>query len=96
MKNYVDESKTQKKINVKKIVSLNDVINKPIDDLILNISDNLDLKKISDLSKNDAKTKITFQINENNKTYTFILNDKRKVDNEIINQLKLRENIIIR
>jgi len=96
MKNYIDDLKTQKKINVKKIVSLKDIINKPIDDLILNINDNVDLKKIGDLSKNDAKTKITFQIVENSKTYTFILTDRRKVDNEIINQLKLRENIIIR
>ena len=38
MKNYSDENKTQKKINVKKIVSLNEVLNKPIDELEIQLN----------------------------------------------------------
>ena len=39
MKNYIDEKKTQKKINVKKIITLKEVINKPINLLNFKFSD---------------------------------------------------------
>ena len=58
MKNYLDENKTQKKINVKKIISLKEVLNKPIDELKIQISDINELNKIKSLSKNEGKTKM--------------------------------------
>ena len=95
MKNYTDEEKTQRKINVKKIVTLKEVLNSNFDELKLKINSLEELTKLKRLSKKDGKTKITFQISDEDKNYTFALNDKRNIDNNLINELKIRENIII-
>ena len=54
-----------------------------------------ELTKLKSLSKKDGKTKISFQISDEDKNYIFALNDKRNIDNNLINELKIRENIII-
>jgi len=95
IKNYTDEAKTQKKINVKKIVTLKEVLNKKYDELKFKINDFEDLTKLKNLSKNDAKTKIIFQVSDKDIDYTFALNDKRNIDNNVINELKLRKNILL-
>ncbi len=95
MKNYSDEAKTQKKINVKKIVTLKEVINSNFDELKFKINSIEELTKLKSLSRKDGKTKITFQISDNHNNYTFILKDKRNIDNNLINELKIRENILL-
>ena len=95
MKNYTDDAKTQKKINVKKIVSLKDILNQSFDELKFKINDFDELIKLKKLRKNEGKTKITFHISDKEKNYTFVLNDKRYIDNNLINELKIRENIVI-
>ncbi len=95
MKNYLDETKTQRKINVKKIVILKEILNSSFDKLKFKINNIDDLVKLKNLRKKDAKTKITFQISDNENIYTFSLIDKRYIDNNLINELKIRENILI-
>ena len=95
MKNYIDKSKIQKKINVKKIVSLKDVLNKNFDELKFKINNIEELAKLKKLRKEGGKTKITFQVTDGDNKYIFVLNDKRNIDNNLINELKIRENIII-
>ena len=95
MKNYSDEAKTKKKINVKKIVTLKEVINSNFDELKFKINSIEELTKLKSLSRKDGKTKITFQISDNHNNYTFILKDKRNIDNNLINELKIRENILL-
>jgi DNA polymerase-3 subunit alpha len=95
IKNYLDENKARKKINVKKIVSLKDVLNKPIKELKLQI-DNIDeLNKFKSLSKKKGRTKLTIEIAEGKKTYIFQLNERRNLDQKLINSLKIGENILI-
>ena len=95
MKNYTDEAKTQRKINVKKIVTLKEVLISNFDELKFNINNLEELKKLKNLSKKDGKTKIIFQISDEDNNYTFVLNDKRYIDNNLINKLKIRENILL-
>ena len=95
MKNYIDETKTQKKINVKKIVTLKEVLNSNFYELKFKINNLEDLTKLKNLSKKDGKTRITFQISDEVNNYTFALNDKRYIDNNLINELKIRENILL-
>ena len=95
MKNYTDQAKTQKKINVKKIATLNEVLNRSYDELKFKINNFDDLNKLKNLSKKNGKTKITFQISDQENNYTFALNDMRYIDNNLINELKIRENIVI-
>jgi DNA polymerase-3 subunit alpha len=95
IKNYLDENKARKKINVKKIVSLKDVLNKPIKELKLQI-DNIDeLNKFKSLSKKKGITKLIIEIAEGKKTYIFQLNESRNLDHKLINSLKIGENILI-
>ena len=94
IKSYIDDFKVQKKINVKKIVSLKDVLNKPINSLELNLKNENELKKIASLSKKDGKTNINFTIQSENKNLRFKLKDKRNIDHKLINSLKIRENLV--
>ena len=51
MKNYTDDAKIQKKINVKKIVTLKEVLNRNFDELKFKINDLEELAKLKSLSK---------------------------------------------
>ncbi len=95
MKNYTDEAKTQRRINVKKIVTLKEILNSNFEEIKFKINSLEELTKIQSLSKKDGKTKIIFQISDKGNNYTFSLNDKRFIDNNLINRLKIRENIMI-
>ena len=94
MKNYIDDEKIQKKINIKKIVTLADVLNKNFDNLKFKINNIEELIKFKNLKKEGGKTKITFQIFDKGNNFTFSLNDKRNIDNNLINDLNIRENIL--
>ena len=95
IKNYSDEAKSQRRINVKKIITLKEILNSTFDKIKFKINSLDELSKIKDLSKTDGKTQITFVITDNDTDYTFSLNDKRYIDNNLINKLKIRENIIV-
>jgi len=95
MKNYLDDAKTQRKINVKKIVTLKEVLNSSFHELKFKINNFNELEKFKNLSKKDGKTKISFEISDENNNYTFALNEKRYIDNNLINELKIRENILL-
>ena len=94
MKNYIDEKKTQKKINVKKIITLKEVINKPIDLLKLKFNDLSELQKIKYLKKDEGKTSIKFEFQDKQYKLVFDLKDKRKIDFKQLNSLKIKENLI--
>ena len=95
IKNYLDENKAKKKINVKKIVSLKEVLNKPIKELKIQINNIDELNKFKSLSKKKGGTKLTIEIAEGKKTYIFQLNERRNLDQKLINSLKIGENILI-
>ncbi len=94
MKSYAD-GKNQKRINVKKIISLSEVMEKPIKNLTLKFNNINELKILSNLSKDDGETDIKILLDINENLLTFLLKDKRKVNNKLINSLNLEENIII-
>jgi len=95
IKSYSDEAKTQKKINVKKIVALTEVLNRNFEELKFKVDNIDDLSKLKKLSKEAGNTKITFQILDDENNYTFVLKDKRNINNNVINELKIRENIVV-
>ena len=95
MKNYIDEKKTQKKINVQKINTLKEVINKPIDLLKLKFNDLSELQKIKYLKKDEGKTSIKFELQNKQNRLVFDLKDKRKIDLKQLNSLKIKENLIL-
>ena len=94
-KNFTDEERTQKRINVKKIVSLKDVSNKTIKNITLKFNDIEDINIIENLSLKEGETEVKILINKENETVTFGLKNKRKVDNKVLNSLNLLENVVL-
>ena len=94
IKNYSDETKSQKRLNVKKIISLKEVVNKPVKNLSLKFNNFEDVNIIKNLSKSDGKTSVKLIINKNNQLFTFYLKDKRKVNNKLLNTLNLVKNVV--
>ena len=95
VKNYVDESKAQKKINIRKIISLKEVIDKPFEEILIKVKNLVDLQKINKLSLEEGKTKVRFEFVNDNKTLLFQLSKKRKIDHKMLNLMKNEENIEI-
>ncbi len=95
IKTYSDHLKTKKRINVKKIVELKEVLNSNFTELKFQFKNYEEISKLKILSKKEGKTKISFKISEKGVDYTFSLSDKRYIDNNLINELKIGENILI-
>ncbi|MDA9726477.1 DNA polymerase III subunit alpha [Candidatus Pelagibacter sp.] len=95
IKNYTDENKTQKRINVKKIISLKDVINKPIKTITFKFVDLQEIEKLENLEIKGGETEIKILVIKKDKILKFSLNDKRKINYKLLNSLNLTENVII-
>ena len=95
IKNFTDESKNQIRINVKKIVPLKALINKPIKNITFNFRNINDLSKLKNLSLNDAETNVKFYLKRDRETLIFKLKNKRKINNNLLNTLELEKNIEI-
>ena len=95
IKNYSDNDKSQKKINVKKIISLNELTNKQISNITFKFKNIEELKKIKKLSLKDGKTTVNIMLAKDNKIHKFHLQNKRKINNQLLNSLNLLENVEI-
>ena len=95
IKNFVDDNKTQKKINVKKIISLKELTNKQIKNITLKFNNINDFHKIRNLSSINGETEIYIIFDKDNKIHKFQLKNKRKVNNHLLNTLNLVENLVI-
>ena len=69
-------------------MSLDDIFNKPINNLKIKINNDKDLDILSKILASQGNVEITFEVLENNKKYTFKLKNKRFVDKNILNSIK--------
>ena len=92
IKNYTDDNKFEKRINVKKIVSLKDVINKPINKIVFKFKDFKDFIKLKKLNIKDGETEVKVFIESDDKIIKFKLKEKRKIDYNLLNTLNLEKN----
>ena len=95
IKNYSDNDKSQKKINVKKIISLNELTNKQISNITFKFKNMEEIQKIKKLNLKDGKTKVNIILDKDNKIHKFHLQNKRKINNQLLNTLNLLENVEI-
>jgi len=93
VKNYQDENKIQKKINIRKIISMKEVIDKPIDEIKIKIINIDDIKKINKLTSEEGKTKVIIDVEVDKKRMSFQLSEKRKIDHKMLNLMRNEENI---
>ena len=81
----------KKRINVRKILSLDEVINKPYSKVTIELKNNYNLSEIKDLLSVDGKTEINFVIKDNNKEALYLLQNNRKFDLKDLKTLKGKE-----
>ncbi len=91
IKSLTDENNRFRRINVKKIASLKDLLNNPIKNVTFSLNSIKDLNELSKFLVDPGETKIKIKINENNKSLDFRLQKGRKLDRKTVNLLRNKE-----
>ncbi len=84
-KDRVNGEGTKKRINIKKILSLDEVINKPYAKVTIELKNDYNLDEIKNLLSIKGETKINLVVKNKNKQAHYLLQENRKFD---FNQLK--------
>ena len=79
----------KRRVNLRKILSLEDIINKPFSKVTIELKDNYDLSEIKKLLTNLGNTEISLIFNNKNQRIHYNLQNSRKFD---FNQLKILKN----
>jgi DNA polymerase-3 subunit alpha len=87
-KNLSDEDNKFKRINVKKIVSLNDLVNKPINEVKIYLKNIDQLKKIGNIFETNGKTDVNIFIKNNNQNLSFKLKTMKNIERKSLETLK--------
>ncbi len=88
VKNLTDQGNRFTRVNVKKIVSLKDLYNKTINEVIFELDNADKIKILSDIINEEGKTEVLINVNNDNEKYTFKLKNKRNVDRKLLNLIK--------
>ena len=80
-----------KRINVQKIASLKDIINKPIDEVTFNLNSLKELDEISKFIPENGDTLIKINISDKNNNFKFQLQNKRNIDRKVINLIRNKQ-----
>jgi len=87
-KNLTEDENRFKRINVKKIISLKEIYNKPISEIEFRITRQEQMKQISELVKNKGNTDVKIKFNNGKEELVFKLKNKRFVDRKLLNTIK--------
>ena len=87
-KNNTKEDNRFKRINVRKIASLKNLYNQPINNVEIIINNEASINKIEKMLDKDGQTKVTIKIVDKKNNLVFNLKKKRYVDRKNLNLLK--------
>ena len=87
-KNLSDEDNKFQRINVKKITSLNDLVNKPINGVKIYLKNIDQLKKIGNIFETNGKTDVNIFIKNNNQNLSFKLKTMKNIERKSLETLK--------
>ena len=90
-KDRITGDATKKRINVKKILNLEEVINKPYSKVTIELKDDLNLNEIKQLLSNRGDTEINFLVRVKNRQATYSLQENRKFDLSLLKTLKAKK-----
>ena len=82
---------TKRRINIRKLVSLEDAINKPYSKVTIELKEKYKIDEIKEILSKDGETKINLIINIENKKAYYSLKNNRKFDLEHLKVLKSKE-----
>ncbi len=91
LKNFADKENINKRINIKKITLLKDVINKPIEKAIFTLKNLKNAEELQKILNEQGQTEVELNILQDNKKLVFKVKGKKKVDRNLINLLKNKD-----
>ena len=91
VKSISNDDNRFKRINVQKIASLKDLVNKPINEVIFNLKSLKELDEITTFLPNSGETLIKIKLSDQFYELNFELNKKRNIDRKTINLLRNKE-----
>ena len=91
VKSISDEENRFKRINVQKIVSLKDLLDKPIEEVTFNLKSLKELDEISQFLVKNGDTLIKIRLSDEDNDFNFQLRNKRNIDRKTINLLRNKE-----
>ena len=91
VKSVSNDENRLKRINVQKIASLKDLVNKPINEVTFNLKSLKELDEISKFLSNKGDTVIKIKLSDNDKDLNFQLDNKRVIDRKTLNLLRNKE-----
>ena len=86
-----DNDLSKKRVNVRKILRLDEVINKPYEKVTIELKENFNLNEIKNILSNIGETVINLIIKDKNKKISYSLQNNRKFDLKHIRALKAKE-----
>ena len=90
-KDIIASDAIRKRINIKKIISLEEMINKPYSKVTIELNKNFKIDELRDLLSKKGDTQINLIITENNKKAHFSFQNNRKFDLKNLKTLKAKE-----
>ena len=91
VKSISGEENRFKRINVQKIASLSELINKPIEEVLFNLKSLKELDEISKIILNDGNTIVTIKLTDQNNELQFKLKNKKNIDRKMLNMIRNKE-----
>ncbi len=83
--------KPNQRINVKKLLSIEDILNKPYSKVTIELQNNFNIDEIKDMLKHKGNTQISLIITDKNKKIHYSLQDPRKFDFNHLQLMKSKE-----
>tara|TARA_B100001057_G_scaffold56269_1_gene49887 strand:+ start:1017 stop:4433 length:3417 start_codon:yes stop_codon:yes gene_type:complete len=91
IKSISNEENRFKRLNVQKIVSLKDLLNKPINEVTFNLKSLKELDEISKHLVEKGETSVKIKISDKDNDFSFQLQNKRNIDRKTVNLLRNKE-----
>ena len=91
VKSISDNENRFKRINVKKISSLKDLINKPLNEVSFDIKSIRELDVISKYLPKNGETLIKINLSDENNNLCFVLENKRNLDRKTLNLIRNKQ-----
>ncbi len=90
-KDKTPDENAKKRVNIRKIVSLDEMISKPYSEVTIELNENFKIEEIKKILSNFGDTKINLIFNNKNKKAHYSLQNNRKFDLNHIKALKAKE-----
>ena len=90
-KDKITDSVEKKRINIRKILSLDEVINKPYSNVTIELNENFKIEEVKEILSKKGGTIINLVINQKNKKAKYSLQNNRKFDLKDFKALKSKE-----